>query len=107
MIDPVVVTTTVVESVSWWIQVWDVRDAILGAALAVIVAAAAVVSGTNTPTPGSWLSRMYKIIEWLSLTFGKAKDTGSKPVSKPVSEPVSEPVSKPVKPIDIEHIDHG
>jgi len=99
MADPVTVATAVVESVSWWVQVWDVRDVILGAALAVIAAAAAVVGGTNTPTPGSWFSRIYKIVEWLSLTFGKAKDTGSKPVSKPLSEPVSEPV----KPTEIDH----
>ena len=60
MADPV---TTTVESVSWWIQIWDVRDAVLGAALAVVAASAAVVGGTKTPTPGSWLGRIYKIIE--------------------------------------------
>jgi len=74
MSDPV---TTAVESVSWWNQIWDVRDAILGGALAVIAAAATVVGGTKTPVPGSWLGRIYKVVEWLSLTFGKAKDTGS------------------------------
>ena len=75
MSDPV---TTAVESVSWWNQIWDVRDAILGGALAVIAAAATVVGGTKTPVPGSWLGRIYKVVEWLSLTFGKAKDTGFK-----------------------------
>ncbi len=33
MSDPV---TTAVESVSWWTQIWDARDAILGGALAVV-----------------------------------------------------------------------
>ncbi len=103
MADPV---TTTVESVSWWIQIWDVRDAVLGAALAVVAASAAVVGGTKTPTPGSWLGRIYKIIEWLSLTFGKAKDTGFKEKyekSEPVSKSISKPVSEPVKPIEIDH----
>ena len=73
MSDPV---STAVESVSWWTQIWDARDQILGGALAVIAAAATVVGGTKTPAPGSILAKIYKMIEWASLTFGKAKDTG-------------------------------
>jgi len=79
MSDPV---TTAVESVSWWTQIWDARDQILGGVLAVIAAAATVVGGTKTPAPGSWLGRIYKMVEWASLTFGKAKDTGEKKVAK-------------------------
>ena len=75
MSDPI---TTTVESVSWWMQIWGARDAILGGALGVVAAAATIVGGTKTPTPGSWLAKIYKVIEWASLTFGKAKDTGEK-----------------------------
>ena len=73
MSDPI---TTTVESVSWWTQIWEARDAILGGALGVVAAAATVVGGTKTPAQGTFLARIYKIIEWVSLTFGKAKDTG-------------------------------
>jgi len=86
MSDPV---TTAVESVSWWTQIWDARDQILGGALAVIAAAATVVGGTKTPVPGSILAKIYKMIEWASLTFGKAKDTGER--EKYVEEKVEEP----------------
>jgi len=73
MSDPV---TTAVESVSWWTQIWEARDAILGGALGVVAAAATIVGGTKTPAPGTFLAKIYKMIEWVSLTFGKAKDTG-------------------------------
>lgn len=88
MSDPV---TTAVESVSWWTQIWDARDQILGGVLAVIAAAATVVGGTKTPAPGSWLGRIYKMVEWASLTFGKAKDTGEKKVAETEKVEVAEP----------------
>jgi hypothetical protein len=75
MSDPI---TTAVDTVSWWTNLWDARDQILGGGLAVIAAAAMVVGGTKTPAPGSWLGKIYRVIEWASLTFGKAKDTGVK-----------------------------
>ena len=90
MSDPV---TTAVESVSWWTQIWDARDAILGGALAVVAAAATIVGGTKTPAPGSFLAKVYKMIEWVSLTCGKAKDTGEPKKEKivPKKEEVVEP----------------
>lgn len=75
MSDPI---TTAVDTVSWWTNLWDARDQIMGGGLAVIAAAAMVVGGTKTPAPGSWLGKIYKMIEWASLTFGKAKDTGER-----------------------------
>jgi|TARA_R110002126_G_scaffold180894_5_gene329673 hypothetical protein len=75
MSDPI---TTAVDTVSWWSNLWVARDQIMGGGLAVIAAAAMVVGGTKTPAPGSWLGKIYKVIEWASLTFGKAKDTGER-----------------------------
>jgi hypothetical protein len=49
-----------------------------------------VVGGTKTPAPGSWLGKIYKVIEWASLTFGKAKDTGERE-KYVVEEKVEEP----------------
>jgi len=69
MVDPV-------ETISWWTNVWNARDAILGGVLGVVAAASLVINGTNTPNPGTYMGKLYKIIEWLSLTFGKAKQTG-------------------------------
>ena len=65
-----------VETISWWTNVWDARDAIFGGVLGVVAAASLVINGTNTPDPSSLMGRAYKIIEWLSLTFGRAKQTG-------------------------------
>ena len=65
-----------VETVSWWQNVWDARDAILGAVLGVVASASIVINGTKTPNPTSWMGKIYKMIEWASLTFGKAKQTG-------------------------------
>mgnify|MGYP004452132075 FL=1 len=65
-----------VETISWWTNVWDARDAILGGVLGVVAAASLVVNGTKTPDPSSLMGKVYKIIEWLSLTFGGAKQTG-------------------------------
>ena len=86
MSDPI---TTAVDTVSWWSNLWGARDQIMGGGLAVIAAAAMVVGGTKTPAPGSWLGKIYKVIEWASLTFGKAKDTGER--EKVVEEKVEEP----------------
>tara|TARA_R100001132_G_C3264891_1_gene88030 strand:- start:240 stop:473 length:234 start_codon:yes stop_codon:yes gene_type:complete len=65
-----------VETISWWTNVWDARDAILGGVLGVVAAASLVVNGTKTPDPNSIMGKAYKVIEWLSLTFGRAKQTG-------------------------------
>ena len=50
--------------------------------MGIIVVASVVVAGTKTPDPDSMLGKVYKVIEWASLTFGKAKETGKKPVEK-------------------------
>ena len=56
----------------------EIIEAILG----IVVVASVVVGGTKTPDPDSWLGKAYKVLEWASLTFGKAKETAEKPVEK-------------------------
>ena len=53
-------------------------EAILG----IVVVASVVVGGTKTPDPDSWLGKAYKVVEWESLTFCKAKQTGEKSAEK-------------------------
>jgi|TARA_B100001093_G_C26121304_1_gene715045 hypothetical protein len=47
-------------------------------ATAVIAAASAFAASTPTPKEGSWLSKVYKVVDFLSVNFGKAKDKGDK-----------------------------
>jgi len=56
----------------------EIIEAILG----IVVVASVVVGGTKTPDPDSWLGKAYKVVEWASLTFGKAKQTGEKSTEK-------------------------
>jgi hypothetical protein len=58
-------------------RVWEARDLIMQIAGMLVVAASVVVAGTSTPAPTSALGRIYKLIEWTSLNFGKAKDKGT------------------------------
>ena len=55
---------------------------IIEAVLGIVVVARVIVGGTKTPDPNSWLGKAYKVLEWASLTFGKAKETGEKPAEK-------------------------
>jgi len=55
---------------------------IIEAVLGVVVVASVIVGGTKTPDPDSWLGKAYKVLEWASLTFGKAKQTGEKSAEK-------------------------
>ncbi len=45
-------------------------------ATAVIAAASAFAACTPTPKKGSLLAKAYKVIDFLSVNFGKAKDKG-------------------------------
>ena len=42
----------------------------------VVTLASAICSVTGTPDPNSKIGKAYKILEWLALNVGKAKDTG-------------------------------
>ena len=43
---------------------------------AAVTVASAICSITGTPDPNSKLGKAYKILEWLALNVGRAKDTG-------------------------------
>jgi hypothetical protein len=47
----------------------------------IITIASIVIAGTATPDPDSALGKVYKVVELLSLTVGKAKETGKKEVA--------------------------
>ena len=49
---------------------------ILSTVTGVVTIASLLVAGTKTPSPDSILGKIYKVLEFLSLTIGKAKETG-------------------------------
>ena len=55
---------------------------IIEAVMGNVVVASVIVAGTKTPDPNTVMGKIYKVVEWASLTFGKAKQTGDKPVEK-------------------------
>jgi hypothetical protein len=58
------------------------KAVIIEAVMSIIVVASVIVAGTKTPDPSTWLGKIYKAVEWASLTFGKAKETGEPPWDK-------------------------
>lgn len=57
-------------------------DVIISTVTGVITIASLIIAGTKTPDPDTVLGKIYKAVEFLSLTIGKAKETG-KPEVKP------------------------
>ena len=55
---------------------------IIEAVMGIVVVASVIVAGTKTPDPNSVMGKIYKVVEWASLTFSKAKQTGEAPVKK-------------------------
>jgi hypothetical protein len=49
-------------------------DSIVAALTAIVAAASAVAALTPTPTDDSLVAKAYKIVDWLALNIGKAKD---------------------------------
>jgi len=60
----------------------DNSDVILSTLTGIVTIASIIVAGTRTPSPDSIMGKIYKAVEFLSLTIGKAKETGTQ-----VSEP--------------------
>ena len=42
----------------------------------IITLASLITAGTKTPDPDTKLGKAYKVVEWLSLTIGRAKENG-------------------------------
>lgn len=61
-------------------------DVIFSTVTGVITIASLIIAGTKTPDPDTILGKLYKAVEFLSLTIGKAKETG-KPEIKPEVKP--------------------
>jgi hypothetical protein len=66
-----------------------------GLIAAIIAAAAAFCAATPTPKEGSWVSKIYKVVEFLALNIGKAKAKAV--VEEKVEETVKDAVSDAVK----------
>lgn len=45
-------------------------------ATAVVTAASAIAAATPTPKDDRWFAKIYRVIDWLALNVGKAKDNG-------------------------------
>ncbi len=55
----------------------DNIDQILSILGSIVVLCSVIVAGTNTPNPNTKIGKIYKIIEFLALVFGKTKDKGN------------------------------
>lgn len=53
---------------------WNNASTIIEAALAVIAAASAITALTPTPRDDEFIGKAYKILEWLALNVGRAKE---------------------------------
>jgi len=51
-------------------------ELILSTVTGIVTVASLLVAGTKTPAPDSIMGKIYKVLEFLSLTVGKAKQTG-------------------------------
>lgn len=47
---------------------------LINVATAIVAAASAVAALTPTPKDNGWAAKAYKLIDWLALNVGKAKD---------------------------------
>lgn len=54
--------------------IWSNASVIIEAALAMIAAASAITALTPTPRDDEFTGKAYKILEWLALNVGRAKE---------------------------------
>jgi hypothetical protein len=47
---------------------------LINGATAIVAAASAVAALTPTPKDNGWIAKAYKLVDWLALNVGKAKD---------------------------------
>lgn len=50
------------------------KETLIGTLTAVVAAASAIAALTPTPKDDHWAAKLYKIVDWLALNVGKAKD---------------------------------
>ena len=51
-------------------------DQIIDALTAIVTGASALAALTPTPKDDTFLGKVYKLVDWLALNVGKAKETG-------------------------------
>lgn len=54
----------------------DNSDIILSTLTGIVTIASIIVAGTRTPSSDTVIGKIYKAVEFLSLTIGKAKEKG-------------------------------
>lgn len=52
----------------------DNKDTLISTLTAIVAAASAIAALTPTPADDSIAAKLYKIVDWLALNVGKAKD---------------------------------
>lgn len=52
-------------------------DQIINALTAIVTGASALAALTPTPKDDTFLGKVYKLVDWLALNVGKAKETGN------------------------------
>jgi hypothetical protein len=52
----------------------DNKETLISTLTAIIAAASAIAALTPTPTDDSIAAKLYKVVDWLALNVGKAKD---------------------------------
>lgn len=50
------------------------RNELIGIATAVVAAASAIAALTPTPSDDTFVGKAYRIVDWLALNIGRAKD---------------------------------
>ena len=55
---------------------WIITNAgtLIGVASSIVAAASAIAALTPTPKDDTWVAKIYKIVDWLALNVGKAKE---------------------------------
>jgi hypothetical protein len=57
-------------------------EQIIEALTAIVTGASALAALTPTPKDDTFLGKAYKLVDWLALNVGKAKETGKQEVKK-------------------------
>lgn len=57
--------------IQWILANWEGIIAIL---TGIVTLASAIAAMTKTPTDDTWVGKAYKVVDWLALNVGKAKD---------------------------------